>query len=93
MRNLLIAAIAVLTLSGCGANKFLVTEEKSVVVEPPAALFDCPETPEPPPPGSSQAEVADYVLRLYHSHQVCQEALEDVQRYLEQAKQITEQVQ
>ena len=93
MRNLLIAAVAALVLTGCGGGKFLVTEKEHIVVKPPEGLYDCPDAPAPPPPGSTQAEVADYILQLYQTQQVCQKALEDVKRYLEQAEKITEQVE
>lgn len=92
MRILAIIALA-LSLSACGGGKFLVTEQTHIVVEPPAGLWDCPDAPAPPPPGATQAEVADYILQLYQNQKVCKESMEAVQQYLEQAKKITEQVE
>lgn len=87
-----IVALA-LSLSACGGGKFLVTEKEHIVVQPPEGLYDCPDAPAPPPPGSTQAEVADYILQLYETQQVCQKALADVKAYLKQAEKITEQVE
>lgn len=88
-------AIILLTLSlvGCGGGKFFVTEEKHIVVMPPEGLWSCPDVPAPPAGEYTQAEVADYVLRLYQAHQVCKEAIEDVKRYLIQTQQITDRIE
>lgn len=82
-----------LILVGCGGvDKILATEEKHIVVMPPAAFWNCPGIPEPPSGDYTQAEVADYVLRAYQSHKVCENALQAVKEYLEQAQEITKQV-
>lgn len=87
------AALFSLSLAGCGTNKTLVTEEKHIVVMPPEGLWDCPDVPEPPSGTYTQAEVADYILKLYQTHQICQDSIEEVRRYLVQAQKITEQVE
>lgn len=93
MRILVIIALA-LSLIACGGNKkTLAIEEKHIVVMPPEGLWDCPNAPLPPEGVYTQADVADYVLRLYETHQVCQDSLKAVQRYLEKAKLITETVE
>ena len=93
MRNLILALVAAFLLVGCGTKPTLVKEEKHIVVQPPEGLWNCPEAPQPPPPGATQAEVADYILRLYQNQEVCKESMEEVRRYLEQAQKITEQVE
>jgi hypothetical protein len=92
MRILAIIVLA-LTLTACGAGKTLVVEETHIVVMPPEGLWNCPNVPAPPSGGYRQAEVADYVLKIYEAHQVCKAAIEDVKRYLEQAQLITEKVE
>lgn len=89
MRILIIIALS-LTLIACGGKKTLAVEEKSIVVLPPIALWNCPNAPLPPEGVYTQADVADYVLRLYEAHQVCEASIEAVRRYLEKAKKITE---
>jgi hypothetical protein len=92
--KLLILAFLALTLTACG-NQNIKIEETRIVVMPPASLFDCPDTPAPPviSVDTTQAEVADYVLKLYQNEQVCKKALDDVKAYLEQAKNITNDVE
>jgi hypothetical protein len=90
MRILVIIALA-LTLTACGGSKkTLQIEEKSIVVMPPEGLWNCPNAPLPPEGVYTQADVADYVLKLYEAHQVCEASIEAVRRYLEKAKLITE---
>ena len=60
---------------------------------PPAGLWYCPDIPEPPAGKYTQAEVADYVLRMYEAHKICDAALEDVRAYLEEAKKVTEAIE
>lgn len=93
MRFLVIIVLA-LSLIACGSTKkTLAVEEKHIVVMPPEGLWDCPNVPLPPEGVYTQADVADYVLRLYETHQVCQDSIEDVRSYLDKAKQITEEVE
>ena len=92
MRILAIAALA-LALTACGGGKTLVTEQTHIVVQPPEGLWNCPDSPAPPPSGSTQAEVAEYILQLYQAHQVCKSAIANVRQYLEQAQLITEKVE
>lgn len=80
-------------LVACGTSKTLVTEETHIVVQPPEGLWNCPDIPTPPSGVYTQAEVADYVLRIYEAHQVCKAAIEDVRAYLKQAQLITEKVE
>ena len=90
MRILGIIALALtLTLAGCGSGKTLVVEETTRVAMPPAALWECPDVVMPESFGS-QADVADYVLALYESYQVCKESIEDVRAWLIEAEKITE---
>ena len=81
-----------LTLMACG-GKTLHTEEKRIVVMPPEGLWNCPNMPTPPAGDYSQAEVADYILMMYQSHQVCQASIVAVRAWLEEAKLITKDVE
>jgi hypothetical protein len=91
MKILTIIAI-VLLLTACG-GKTLHTEEKRIVVMPPEGLWNCPNMPTPPAGDYSQAEVADYILMMYQSHQVCQASIVAVRAWLEEAKLITKEVE
>ncbi len=91
MKILTIIAL-VLLLSACG-GKTLHTEEKRIVVMPPEGLWNCPNMPTPPDGDYSQAEVADYILMMYQSHQVCQASIVAVRAWLEEAKLITDEVE
>lgn len=89
----IIAVIAiVLMLSACN-HKILQVEEKRVVVMPPEGLWNCPNMPTPPAGNYTQAEVADYILMMYQSHQICQASIVAVRAWLEEAKLITEEVE
>ena len=89
----IIAVIAlVLMLSACN-HKVLQVEERRVVVMPPEGLWNCPNMPTPPAGDYTQAEVADYILMMYQSHQVCQASIVAVRAWLEEAKLITEEVE
>lgn len=80
-----------LGLSSCaGSKKTLVVEETTKVAMPPDALWKCSDISPPPKGEYTQAEVADYVLRLYEAQQVCKASLEAVKQYLIDAKKITE---
>lgn len=93
MRILVIIALA-LTLMACGGPKrVLDIEEKRIVVMPPEGLWNCPNAPLPPEGVYTQADVADYVLRLYEAHQVCEASIDAVRGYLERAKLITDEVE
>ncbi len=92
MRILVIIALA-LALTACGGKNTLSIEEKHIVVMPPEGLWNCPNAPLPPEGVYTQADVADYVLKLYEAHQVCEASIEAVRRYLEKAKLITEKVE
>ena len=85
----IITVVLALTLVGCGSNQTLVVEETTKVAMPPAALWECPDVVMPESFGS-QADVADYVLSLYESYQVCKESLESVRAWLIKAEKITE---
>ena len=89
----IIAVIAlVLMLSACN-HKVLQVEERRVVVMPPEGLWNCPNMPTPPAGDYTRAEVADYILMMYQSHQVCQASIVAVRAWLEEAKLITEEVE
>jgi len=92
MRILVIIALA-LSLMACGGKKLLSIEERHIVVMPPEGLWDCPNAPLPPEGVYMQADVADYVLKLYEAHQICEASIEAVREYLEKAKLITEKVE
>ncbi len=89
MRILIIIALA-LSIMACGGKKILSVEVQHIVVMPPEGLWDCPNAPLPPEGVYTQADVADYVLKLYEAHQICEASIEAVRKYLEKAKLITE---
>lgn len=91
VRNVLLA-FGFLVLAGCGGpDKVLVTEEKKVLVMPPEGLWVCPDKLPPPPTGDyKQDVVADYLLKLYSEHKICQKSLKDVRQFLIDAKKIVE---
>ena len=91
MKILTIIAV-VLLLTACN-HKTLHVEEKRIVVMPPEGLWNCPNLPSPPDGEYTQAEVADYVLRMYESHQICQASIVAVRAWLEEAKLITKEVE
>ena len=93
MKRLLVPIVLAFMVAGCAGNKNLVVEKQHIVIKPPEGLLKCPDVPKPPQNAQTQAEVADWVLRLYQTHQVCQQALKDVENYLEQAERITERVE
>ena len=90
VRTLLLVLLLPLVLAGCGGGKTLAVKKEQIVVMPPEGLWNCPESPEPPPAGYTQKDIADYVLRLYQTNKVCAESLEAVRQYLIQAKELTE---
>jgi hypothetical protein len=91
--KLLATIVMVLLLSACGPKALLQVKEKRIVVMPPEGLWYCPDIPEPPAGEYTQAEVADYVLRMYETHKVCDAALDNVRAYLEEAKLVTEKIE
>lgn len=92
MKKLIIVILA-LMLVACGGGKTLQVKEKRIVVMPPEGLWECPDAPEPPIGEYTQAEVADYVLRLYEAHKVCDAALDKVREYLENAAKTTARIE
>lgn len=93
MRILAIIALSLFIVACGSTKKQLSVEEKRIVVLPPEGLWNCPDAPQPPSGAYTQAEVADYVLKLYESHQICEASLEAVRDYLERAKLITDEVE
>jgi hypothetical protein len=92
MRTLSVILLTII-LTACGGTKpTIVTEVRTIVVEPPAGLWQCPDV-HAPPATATQAAVADYVLGLYQSHRICKESINAVQQFLEDAKRITKQVE
>jgi uncharacterized protein YcfL len=85
----IIAILSMLALAGCTSKKTLVVEETTKVAMPPVSLWVCPKRAMPAS-FDSQADVADYVLSLYESYQICKDSLEDVRAWLIEAEKIAE---
>ncbi len=89
MKILLFALM--LFLVGCTSiQEKVVTVREPVVVMPPESMFNCPDAPVLPSPGTTDVAVADYILRLYQSGRLCRESLGDVKQFLIDAKKIAE---
>lgn len=78
---------ALVGLSGCAAPKMLV-ETKTVLVEPPAALFECPPAPMPPTGEYSQADLIPLITDLYSAHATCENSIASIRDYIQKQKAI-----
>lgn len=85
-------AIVVILAAGCSSmQEKVVTVTKPVVVMPPESMYRCPELPPiPQREGMTDVDVANYVLKLYETGQICKASLEDVKQFLIEAKKIAE---
>ena len=84
-------AIVVVLAAGCSSmQERVVTVTKPVVVVPPESMFNCPDMPDIPGPGTTDVAVADYILELYETGKICKESLRDVRQFLIDAKKIAD---
>ena len=84
-------AILVVLVAGCSSmQEKIVTVTKPVVVVPPESMFNCPDLPTIPPAGTTDVAIADYILRLHKTGRLCKESLQDVRRFLIDAKKLAE---
>lgn len=92
MNKTLLAVLATsLLLVGCGSTpERVVTVTNPVVVVPPESMYNCPDLPPIPSAGTTDVAIAEYVLDLYKSGRLCKESLEDVRRFLIDAKKLAD---
>lgn len=87
MRYLII--LGVLALSACSQTR--VTEHQIVLIEPPAVMLECAESPAMPDVPYTQRDVANLVVDLYAAGEDCRNSLGAVRSYVtEQRKLILE---
>lgn len=78
---------SVVALSGCSTPKLLWKTE-TVVLEPPAELFVCPDAPLPPPGVIKQSDLVPLIADLYGAHATCQSSMAAIQKYIQDQKAI-----
>lgn len=85
MLNKIVLLTAVLALSGCATTSTV----RVVVVEPPAALYNCPRAPVPPKSATlTNQQVADYISELHTALVECNVSMEQIQQYVTKVKKI-----
>lgn len=75
-----------LGLVGCQTTE-RVSAINTVVISPPATLFNCPQLGKLPNPDTlTNQEVADVISKLYRYNKICKINMTEIQKFVESAE-------
>lgn len=91
MKNILVPVIALFILSGCSTPTVKLLAPEYKIVSPPESLFNCPKlTKFDNYTQLTNEQVGQIILKLQKNNMICKDSLDNIRKYIDDAKQEVE---